>query len=103
MFYIYILQSEACSDFYTGYSDDPVRRLYQHNNLPVNSFTSKFRPWRFKAVFSVSEDRGIAMKAERFIKKQKSKKFIETICKKDIVDLPMAQLVRSPESDAIRD
>lgn len=39
---------------------------------------------------------GIALKAERFIKKQKSRAFIEKICSMDKIDLPMAQLVKVP-------
>ena len=34
------------------------------------------------------------MQAEMFIKKQKSRKFIQKIAAKTIVDLPMARLVR---------
>ena len=96
MFYIYILYSETSDIHYIGYTDDVKRRLSEHNTSPYNTFTSKHRPWKLKAVFTASEDVGTTMQIERFIKKQKSKSFVEKICALEIVDLPSAQLVRVP-------
>jgi len=61
MYYIYILYSETSDLYYIGYSDNVDRRLSEHNNAPYNTFTSKHRPWKIKAVFSVSGDIGTAM------------------------------------------
>jgi len=97
MFYIYFLESLLNGSYYTGYSDNVERRVWEHNNSPHNTFTSKHRPWRIIAAFSVSEDLRIAIKAEKFIKKQKSRAFIENICKSEVFELPMAQLVRVPK------
>ena len=97
MFYIYILQSCADGLFYIGHTDDVDRRFDEHNTSDHPTFTSKHRPWILRAAYQVSSDRGIAMKAERFIKKQKSRKFIQKIAAKAIVDLPMAKLVRINE------
>ena len=97
MFYIYFLESLHNGSYYTGYSDNVERRLWEHNNSPHNTFTSKHRPWKIIAAFSVSEDAGIAIKAENFIKHQKSRAFIEKICESQVFDLPMAQLVRVPK------
>ncbi len=82
-------------------TDNVDRRVWEHNNSPHNTFTSKSRPWILVAAFSVSEDMGIAMKAERFIKKQKSRAFIEKICSMEKIDLPMAQLVIAPKSSGL--
>jgi putative endonuclease len=76
MFYIYILHSEECGQYYTGHTDDPQRRLQEHNTAPGTSFTSKHRPWNLVASFAVGETRGEAVKIERYIKKQKSRKFL---------------------------
>ena len=96
MFYIYILHSEDSGAYYTGFTEDVHRRVWEHNNSTHTTFTSKNRPWILVAAFSVSCDMGIALKAERFIKKQKSRAFIEKICSMDKIDLPMAQLVKVP-------
>ena len=94
MFYIYILESSADGQFYIGHTDDVTRRIEEHNSSDHPTYTSKHRPWKLLAAFEVSPERAIAMKAEIFIKKQKSRRFIQKIVTKTIVDLPMARLVR---------
>ena len=77
MFYIYIIYSESADKYYIGYTNDPDRRLVEHNTVIKNSYTFKFRPWILKSVFMVSESRGEARKIENYIKKMKSRSFIE--------------------------
>jgi putative endonuclease len=69
MFYIYIIYSETADKYYTGYSEDPWSRIIQHNENDADKYTGKYDNWKLAAVFEVSEDRGEAMKLERFIKK----------------------------------
>jgi putative endonuclease len=76
MFYIYILYSPGADVFYVGHSDDPFRRLDEHNSSDHVTYTSKFRPWVLKAIFKVGENRNQALIIERFIKKQKSRNLI---------------------------
>jgi putative endonuclease len=77
MFYIYILYSERYDRYYIGHTNDPARRLAEHNTTEDIKFTTKYRPWRMLLVFKVSETRGEAIKMERFIKRQKSRLFIK--------------------------
>ena len=97
MFFIYILESISDGHLYVGHTNDLSRRVDEHNWSDHPTFTSKHRPWRLLAAFEVSTDRGTAMKAEKFIKKQKSRVFINKICESVSFDLPMAQLVRVPK------
>lgn len=77
MYYIYILYSQSAKKFYVGQTSDVQRRLEEHNNPIVKSkFTAKFIPWEMTVFFHVSDSRADAMKIEKFIKSQKSKKFI---------------------------
>ena len=77
MYYIYILYSQSANKFYVGQTSDVQRRLEEHNNPIVKSkFTAKFIPWEITVFFPVSDSRADAMKIEKFIKSQKSKKFI---------------------------
>ncbi len=63
-----------------GYTQDYVARLEQHNTSDrTATFTSKHRPWTLQAVFSCGADEALAMRIERFIKKQKSRKLIERL------------------------
>ena len=77
MFYVYILYSRSADKFYVGQTPDVQKRLWEHNNPQENSkFTAKFIPWEIAVFFPVGDARADAMKSERFIKSQKSKKFI---------------------------
>jgi putative endonuclease len=80
MFYVYFLYSSNSDRYYIGYTEDVVKRLKEHNHPVVKSkFTSKYLPWELKLSFEVSSVRGDAIRVERFIKKQKSKVFIQKL------------------------
>jgi len=98
MYYIYILFSETADKFYIGYTQSPKERLLKHNQQEkFNTFTRKFRPWRIAALFEVSDDKTLAMQIERFIKKQKSRKFTQMLCDENSqLSGILAQLVRVP-------
>lgn len=85
MFYIYILYSETFDKYYVGYTDNPQKRLIEHNEISINSYTSRYRPWCLVGQFEVGENRGLAMKVERHIKQQKSKSYIKDMLKRDSI------------------
>ena len=94
-FYLYILFSKLHDKYYVGYSSDPWRRLEEHNTKPFNTYTSKYRPWILGAVFSCGDKENEAIKIERFIKKQKSRKILlQLINPETIPDGPLAILKR---------
>ena len=94
MFYLYILHSATSDIFYIGITDNPARRLKEHNESEHVTFTSKHRPWALKAVFRIGENRGDALKLEKFIKKNRSRRMMELLCSRDFVpDGRLAQLV----------
>ncbi|MBT2560052.1 GIY-YIG nuclease family protein [Pedobacter sp. ISL-68] len=95
-FYIYILYSLTSDIYYVGYTNDYVRRLGEHNGSELATFTSKHRPWALKAVFSCGGQEVDAVRIERFIKRQKSRKLIERIIGGEILTGLLAQLVRVP-------
>ena len=96
-FFVYILYSASRDSYYIGHSEDPHRRLFQHNTGKFHKSTSSGRPWIVKAIFQISGDRGEAMKIESFIKKQKSKILIEKLLDPRFVPSgSLAQLVRVP-------
>src|SRR6187402_1734054 len=98
MFFIYILYSESSDLYYTGYSENPEKRLEDHNFNDHPTFTSKHRPLVMIALFEASESRSEVMKMEKFIKKQRNRNFIETLIKEDFIpNSSLAQLVRVPK------
>ena len=83
MFYVYILYSQSVDKFYIGQTPDVQKRLWEHNNpVEKSKFTAKFIPWEIVLFFPVSDARADAMKIEKFIKSQKSKKFILKLIEK---------------------
>lgn len=99
MYFIYILHSESADKYYVGHTDDYIQRLNDHNTQDYfNTYTSKHRPWKMKAVFACGTSRSDALKIEKFIKKQKNRRFIENAI--IINDIPFLRhlLIRSQES-----
>ena len=79
MYFVYIIYSEKLNRFYTGTTNSIDKRINEHNSSYYpNSYTSKGIPWILKVHFTF-EVSSHAYFAERFIKRMKSKKFIEKI------------------------
>jgi putative endonuclease len=76
-YYLYILKSIASQTYYTGSSDDPLRRLEYHNHHS-KGYTKRYRPWELKFTH-LFDSKELAQKAERIIKAWKSKKMIELL------------------------
>ena len=95
-FYIYILWSKTSEKYYVGFSEDVIRRLDQHNNARRTKYTSKHLPWILAGYFAISNDRGAAMRAEKIIKKRKSRQYIERLLTSALEQFKLAQLVRVP-------
>ena len=97
MYYLYILFNEDNDIYYVGYSHDPWKRLIQHNSNNGDKYTGKYKNWKLAAVFEISEIEGDAIKVERFIKKQKSRKLIQRLISPEFKPAgALAQLVRVP-------
>ncbi len=97
MYFIYIIYSDSANLYYVGYTNDPKRRLIEHNTNPHNTFTSKHRPWLMKALFECGMSESRTLIIERFIKKQRSRKLIELLCDPHFIPVgKLAQLVRVP-------
>ena len=97
MYYLYILYSESADKYYVGHSVNPWQRLEQHLSNSGDKYTGSYKDWKLAAVFEVSQFKGDADKIEKFIKKQKSRRLIETILKDNFIGTGiLAQMVRVP-------
>ncbi len=78
----YILFSEKLNKYYVGASADLERRLEEHN-IGHSIFTSRGIPWRlvYEEKFATMQE---AKKREQYIKKQKSRKYIEGLLNKKV-------------------
>ena len=74
MYTVYIIYSLSIDRYYVGYTNDLIRRFYEHNRKK-GKFTDKGIPWKLvhQEDFELKYD---AMNRESFIKAQKSRKFI---------------------------
>jgi putative endonuclease len=91
------LYSSSADKFYIGYSEDPWRRIKQHNNNESFKFTGKANDWELKAVFHAGKSRAETIRFERFIKSQKSKTLILKLIDPEFCPTGiLAQLVRVP-------
>ncbi len=99
MYYLYILHSARHDIYYVGYTSNYQQRLNQHNTQEYfNTYTTKYRPWILAAVFECGSEEKEAIRLERFIKKQKSRRLIELLIKSRFVPTgELAQLVRVPD------
>ncbi|MGE0586975.1 MAG: GIY-YIG nuclease family protein [Cyclobacteriaceae bacterium] len=77
MFYVYVLESEVNGRFYIGYSEQPDRRLAEHNSGKVKS-TKPYRPWK-KIYAEQFNSESEAMRRERELKAKKSRSYISRL------------------------
>lgn len=95
-YYIYILYSKSIDRYYVGYSQNPWIRFEQHLSNSSDKYTGKAKDWILKTIYSV-KNKSEAIRIERFIKNQKSRKLIERICQEDFIGTDnLAKLVRVP-------
>jgi putative endonuclease len=66
-FYVYILQSSVDGSYYKGFSEDPAKRLLQHNNAE-SKYTSAKVPWKLVYV-EMLESKREALIREKVLKK----------------------------------
>src|SRR5215471_18623082 len=75
---LYFLYSSSLDKYYVGQSADVNERVLFHNSSLNNIWTKRGKPWLLIACFEFPSKRD-ALIAERFVKKQKSRKTIEKI------------------------
>ena len=87
MHFLYILYSTELNRYYVGESEKPYFRVKLHNAHHFKrAFTNAADDWELTLVYQV-KNKTTALYLEKFIKKMKSKKFIEKIiCKPSILE-----------------
>jgi putative endonuclease len=80
MYHVYILYSQNIDRFYIGHTSNVLKRLPEHNNpQDFSKYSAKGIPWVVVLSIMISDSRSDAMRVERFIKKQKSRAFIQKL------------------------
>lgn len=65
-FYVYIMTNRS-KTLYTGVTNDPLGRVYEHKNKLIKGFTKKYNITKL-VYFEETEDVGIAIAREKQIK-----------------------------------
>ena len=79
MHYLYVLYSKISDKYYVGETHNVQERIFKHNQHTYsNSFSKIADDWKLVLYFECA-DRTAALYVENFIKRMKSKKFIEKI------------------------
>lgn len=81
-YYVYITSSTNYSVFYTGVTNDLIRRIYEHKNKLVKGYTSRYNLDKL-LYFEEFMDPENAILREKQIKKYSQKKKIDLIQKKN--------------------
>ncbi len=74
----YILFSESLNKFYIGYTSDELSIRLKKHLANHTGYTAKAKDWKV-VYFELFDTKEQAMSRERFIKKQKSRKYIEQL------------------------
>ena len=82
-YYIYILSNSSHTVFYTGITNDLVRRVYEHKQKLVEGFTSRYGI-NVLLYFEISKDATSAIEREKQIKKYSQNKKLDLILKTNI-------------------
>jgi putative endonuclease len=77
--FIYLIKSIKNGRLYLGSTDNPTRRISEHNNQ-ICEATRDFIPWKCILIINL-EDLTIARKVEYYIKRQKEKLTVQNIIK----------------------
>ena len=77
-YYVYILTNRTQKSLYTGVTRDLIKRIYQHKNKVVNSYTSKYNI-NILVYYEIFDSIEEAIKREKQIKAGSRKNKIKLI------------------------
>ncbi|NER09707.1 GIY-YIG nuclease family protein [Muriicola jejuensis] len=81
MHFVYIIHSTIDGSYYIGESSNVSQRLLLHNSKELNIGKSRLKmPWELFFVLE-TENRTVALKIEKHIKRMKSRKYIQDLKK----------------------
>ena len=63
-YFVYIIQSESSGIFYKGFTEDYIKRLYEHNN-DFSRYTSGKGPWKLIYVEELSDKKAALIREKK--------------------------------------
>lgn len=81
-YYVYILTNAYNTVFYTGVTNNLLRRVYEHKNKLVDGFTKRYNVWKL-VYFEETDDIQEALLREKQVKDYRREKKLELIKKEN--------------------
>jgi len=75
MFYTYVLKSINFNKFYTGYTENLEKRLFEHNSM-LNTYSRRYAPWKVK-YFEKFDNQETAIQREKYFKSAAGRKWLK--------------------------
>ena len=95
--FVYIIKSKKTNAFYIGETDDLENRIHWHNNLKLNTNTTKSGiPWEFFYTINC-ESRSQARKIEKHLKRMKSRKYLINLRKYPEISMKLLEKYKSSD------
>ena len=99
-YYVYILHSSTIDKYYIGQTSNIDNRLKFHNSLEYNKiWTKRGIPWKL-VYMEKCDTRSESLKREKYIKRQKSRSYIEELVRASDPDTSGRVLGSSPRGGA---
>lgn len=77
-YYVYIVTNTHNTVFYTGITNDLIRRVYEHKNKLVDGFTKKYNIWKL-VYYETFNDIKDALEREKKLKDYRREKKLSLI------------------------
>lgn len=80
MYFVYALYSSKFDKIYVGYSENPEKRLLDHNDERNRGWTRKFQPWEivYTEEYATKSE---ALKKEKQLKTAAGRRFVWSLIK----------------------
>jgi putative endonuclease len=83
-YWVYILHCENGA-YYTGYTDNLIRRYHMHKTGKASKYTRSFKPIGVAQCWQILGTKGLAMQIESFIKRLSKQKKIQVILNPELL------------------
>lgn len=77
-YHVYILYATDIDSYYIGYTGDDLKERLRKHNTNHKGFTGRSNLWKYVHI-ELFQTKKEAISRERYIKKQKSRKYIEAL------------------------
>lgn len=83
-YYVYVLESENFNELYVGYTNDPTRRIREHNR-GLNKSSKPYKPWKL-IYYEACLNEEDAKRREKYFKTSQGRRLLKRRLKEYFYD-----------------